>query len=272
MALADKLDTLVGFWAIDEQPTGSKDPYALRRAALGVIRIILTNQIRLDLWLPLSAALDAYCDQGNEDVANMIDTWIKEATARPARDAMRHATELFGISGLQDFIRDRLQVQLRQQGARHDLVNAVFALDVQRDLLMIVRRIEALGGFLDTEDGATLLAGYRRAANILRDEEKKAGEKYDGPVDPKLLAEPEERVLFEAIGAAEGEVRAAIEVEDFADAMVALAKLRAPVDAFFDKVLVNAPEPEVRANRLRLLNRIRQAMRTVADFSRVEGG
>ena len=124
------------------------------------IRIVLTNQIRLDLWLPLSASLDAYCDQGNEDVANMIDTWIKEASARPARDAMRHATELFGISGLQDFIRDRLQVQLRQQGARHDLVDAVFALDVQRDLLIIVRRVEALGGFLDTR-------GRRNAARRL---------------------------------------------------------------------------------------------------------
>ncbi len=142
---------------------------------------------------------------------------------------------------------------------------------VQDDLVLIVRRVEALGAFLDTDDGANLLAGYKRAANILREEEKKSGETYDGDVDPALLTEPEERTLFEAIGAAEGEVRAAVEVEDFADAMRALASLRAPVDAFFDKVLVNAPEPDVRANRLRLLNTIRRTTLAVADFSKIAG-
>ena len=137
--------------------------------------------------------------------------------------------------------------------------------------MLIVRRVEALGRFLDSEDGRNLLAGYKRAANILREEERKTGERYDAPVDPELLAEPEEKALFEAIGAATGEARAAVALEDFDGAMRALAELRAPVDAFFDKVLVNAPDKAVRANRLRLLDRIRQATLTVADFSKVEG-
>ncbi|MEX0852451.1 MAG: glycine--tRNA ligase subunit beta, partial [Bauldia sp.] len=272
VALADKLDMLVGFWAIDEKPTGSKDPYALRRAALGVIRIVLENELRVDLWQPLASSISAYLAQGNELVAAAVDGWIEEA-AHPetARETMHKVAAAFGVSGLQDFFRDRLQVQLRQQGARHDLVDAVFALPEQRDLHLIVRRVEALGKFLDTDDGRSLLVGYRRATNILREEEKKSGETYDGDIEPKLLSEPTERALFEAIGAAEGEVKAAVEVEDFADAMRALAKLRAPVDAFFDRVLVNAPDPAVRANRLRLLNRIRQATLAVADFSRIGG-
>ncbi len=273
VALADKLDMLVGFWAIDEKPTGSKDPFALRRAALGVIRIVLDNDVRLDLWEPLSTARGSYIDQGNEHVAAGVDAWIDQAVHpdESARATTERIATAFGVSGLQAFFRDRLQVQLREQGARHDLVDAVFALPGQRDLVLVVRRVEALGDFLDTDDGANLLVGYRRAANILRDEEKKSGETYDDEPDPKLLSEPEERALFEAIGAAEGEVRAAVEVEDFADAMRALAKLRAPVDAFFDKVLVNAPDPGVRANRLRLLNRIRQATLAVAEFSRIAG-
>ncbi len=272
VALADKLDMLVGFWAIDEKPTGSKDPYALRRAALGVIRIILSNNLRLDLWVPLRVSLSGYTEQGNKLVSAAVDRWIGEGVERETtRETVIRVTHAFGVSGLQDFFRDRLQVQLREQGARHDLVDAVFALPEQRDLVLIVRRVEALGQFLDTDDGANLLAGLKRATNILTDEEKKSGESYDGEVNPALLAEPEERALFEAVGAAEGEVRAAVEVEDFADAMRALAKLRAPVDAFFDKVLVNAPEADVRANRLRLLNKIRQATLAVADFSRVGG-
>ena len=169
------------------------------------------------------------------------------------------------------FFADRLKVQLREQGARHDLVDAVFALGSQDDLLLIVRRVEALGKFLDSEDGRNLLAGYRRATNILRDEEKKSGSRYDGEVDAARLVEPEEKTLFEAIGTATGEARAAVEVEDFGRAMASLARLRGPVDAFFDKVLVNAPDPEVRANRLRLLNRLREATLTVADFSRISG-
>ena len=267
VALADKLDTLVGFWAIDEKPTGSKDPYALRRAALGVIRILLSNELRVDLWAPLAAAIDGYLDQGNEIVISGLDTWIEDAQA----GLTLHKGTAFSVSGLQDFFADRLKVQLREQGARHDLVDAVFALSQQRDLLLIVRRVEALGKFLDTDDGKTLLAGTKRATNILRDEEKKASETYAGDVDPKLLTAPEEKALYEAIGAAEGEAAAAVQIEDFAEAMSALARLRAPVDAFFEKVRVNDDDPAVRANRLRLLNRIREATLTVADFSRVAG-
>ena len=228
VALADKIDTLVGFWAIDEKPTGSKDPYALRRAALGVIRIIIDNQLRLSL--------------------NKI--------AKP---------ELLA------FFADRLKVQLREQGARHDLVVAVFALEGQDDLLMVVRRVEALGKFLDSDDGKNLLAGVKRASNILRIEEKKDGKSYNGAVDGKLLDAAEEKALASAVATAKSEASAAVAKEDFAAAMTALAKLRPFVDAFFDKVTVNADDKEVRANRLTLLNEIREATRAVADFSKIEG-
>jgi glycyl-tRNA synthetase beta chain len=176
----------------------------------------------------------------------------------------------FGPS-LLAFFADRLKVQLREQGARHDLVDAVFALGGQDDLLLIVRCVEALGAFLDTDDGKNLLAGIKRAANILRDEEKKSGEKFDGSVDAGRLKEPEEKALAAAIDAALPEASAAVGREDFAGAMAALARLRTPVDAFFDKVRVNDADPAVRANRLRLLNRIREATLAVADFSKVGG-
>jgi glycyl-tRNA synthetase beta chain len=247
VALADKLDILTGFWAIDEKPTGSKDPYALRRAALGAIRIVLDNALRL----PLVAAFERHLAGALAKVAQALPNAI--------------------VADLLAFFHDRLKVQLREQGARHDLVDAVLALGRQDDLVLIVRRVEALGRFLDSDDGRQLLAGIKRATNILREEEKKTGEAYAGAVDPALLVEAEERALHEAIGAAEGEVKAAVAIEDFADAMRALARLRAPVDAFFDKVLVNAPDLGVRANRLKLLNRIREATLAVADFTRVGG-
>jgi glycyl-tRNA synthetase beta chain len=265
VALADKLDMLVGFWAIDEKPTGSKDPYALRRAALGVIRIVLENGLRLRLVARFDAALSL--------VEETLRSRAKAEAAR--RGGLQIAARGAGTEpshwGLLSFFADRLKVQLREQGARHDLVDAVFALGNQDDLLLIVRRVEALGKFLDSEDGKNLLAGYKRATNILREEEKKSGETYEGTVDPQALVEPEERSLFEAIGAATGEVTNAVKLEDFDDAMRALAQLRAPVDAFFDKVLVNAPDEKIRANRLRLLNRIREATLAVADFSKVGG-
>ena len=237
VALADKIDTLVGFWAIDEKPTGSKDPYALRRAALGVIRLVIDNKIRMPLL----------------------------AVAAKARKNFSAAADLLA------FFADRLKVHLREQGARHDLVDAVFALPGQDDLLMIVRRVEALGKFLDSDDGKNLLVGYRRAANILRDEEKKDKKSYAGEPDAKLLKEPQEKALAEAIGKAETEVTAALKKEDFAAGMAAIARLRTPVDAFFDNVTVNADEPALRENRLKLLDRIRAATRTVADFSKIEG-
>jgi glycyl-tRNA synthetase beta chain len=249
VALADKIDTLVGFWAIDEKPTGSKDPYALRRAALGVVRIILDNAFRLKL-LPLFAmhrqnALGAVGDRN-------LDAAVPAAN-------------------LLSFLADRLKVQLREQGSRHDLVDAVFSLEGQDDLLLIVRRVEALGTFLDTEDGKNLLAGTKRAANILRIEEKKDSAAYSGAPDPELYRQAEEWELARAIDVAKTEATTAIAREDFAHAMSAMAKLRPHVDAFFDKVTVNVDEPALRANRLKLLNEIRQATRAVADFSKIEG-
>jgi glycyl-tRNA synthetase beta chain len=174
-------------------------------------------------------------------------------------------------SDLLSFFADRLKVHLREQGARHDLVDAVFALPNQDDLLMIVRRVEALGKFLDSDDGKNLLVGYRRAANILRDEEKKDKRSYSGVPDSGLLKEAEEKALADAILRAEEEVEGALKKEDFAAAMSAMAKLRAPVDAFFDKVTVNADDKALRDNRLKLLDRIRKATLSVADFSRIEG-
>jgi glycyl-tRNA synthetase beta chain len=249
IALADKLDTLVGFWAIDEKPTGSKDPYALRRAALGTARLVLDNKLRVQLAGLLTQHL----------VADIIVGDLKVK----AGDHL--------VTDLLAFFADRLKVQLREQGARHDLVDAVFALGNQDDLLLIVRRVEALGKFLDTDDGKNLLAGTKRAANILRDEEKKSSETYTGAVESTLLTEPEEKALATALDAAVPAVTAAVAKEDFAAAMTALAKLRAPVDAFFEKVRVNADDPKVRVNRLRLLNRIREATLAVADFSKIAG-
>jgi glycyl-tRNA synthetase beta chain len=344
VALADKLDTLVGFFAIDEKPTGSKDPYALRRAALGVIRIVLSAGLRLRLLPVLGSALGRI-DEARAELADAafearqsslrapdvdgeqdLDIALENFDSGVRRGQARHAAAL--LAELLAFFADRLKVQLREQGARHDLVDAVFALGQpaaapekspprpsgeraasltsvselgeggegaessqskagtpspqpsprreegvapQDDLLLVVRRVEALGRFLDTDDGKNLLAGYKRAANILREEEKKSGEVFDGAVDPALLAEPEEKALHDAIAAGESALAASVAAEDFDAAMAALAKLRAPVDAFFDKVLVNAPDKAVRANRLRLLNKIRQATLAIADFSKIGG-
>lgn len=249
VALADKLDTLVGFWAIDEKPTGSKDPYALRRAALGVIRLLVDNVRKLALAPLLTAALKQVPGAGSVSEAGQID---------------KRAIDLIS------FFADRLKVQLRDQGARHDLVDAVFALEGQDDILMIVRRVEALAAFLATDDGKNLLAGTKRAANILRIEEKKDGRAYDGAPDASLYAQDEEKALAHAIDAAKSEAGAAVAKEDFAAAMTAMAKLRPAVDAFFDKVTVNAEDKAVRENRLKLLNEIRAATRAVADFSKIQ--
>lgn len=249
VALADKLDTLVGFWAIDEKPTGSKDPYALRRAALGVIRIVLKNELRLRL----------------ERIAARSPTWADLNTGDPG----------VTIVELLAFFADRLKIHLREEGARHDLIDAVFALPGQDDLVMIVRRVESLGKFLDSEDGKNLLVGYRRAANILRAEEKKDGEgAFADLPDHHLIearGEPEERALFHVTQAAERHARAHIEAEDVAAAMRSLAELRPAVDAFFDKVTVNADDQALRANRLKLLNMLRRATLAVADFSKIGG-
>jgi glycyl-tRNA synthetase beta chain len=261
VALADKLDLLVGFWAIDEKPTGSKDPYALRRAALGVIRIVLENGLRLELNQAIRKAIAPF-----RSLMKLTgEPIIADSGFLPAPDSTGTRHDLLA------FIADRLKVQLREQGTRHDLVDAVLSLGGQDDLLLIVRRVEALGRFLDTEDGRSLLAGTKRAVNILREEEKKSGAAFAGVVDPALLRAPEERTLFEAVGAATGAAEAAVAIEDYDGAMRALAALRTPVDVFFDKVRVNDDDPAVRENRLRLLNQIRAATLAVADFSKIEG-
>jgi glycyl-tRNA synthetase beta chain len=251
VALADKIDTLVGFWAIDEKPTGSKDPFALRRAALGIIRLIVENNIQMNL-VPLA----------NKHILSFV-------TAQALKDWNGQQVDQRCID-LLSFFADRLKVQLREQGARHDLVDAVFALEGQDDLLMVVRRVEALGKFLDTDDGKNLLAGTKRAANILRIEEKKDGKAYDGAPDAALYSLDEEKTLAKAIDQAKAEASAAVAKEDFASAMSAMAKLRPAVDAFFDKVKVNDDDAKVRENRLKLLNEIRAATRAVADFSKIQ--
>jgi glycyl-tRNA synthetase beta chain len=361
VALADKIDTLVGFWAIDEKPTGSKDPYALRRAALGVARLIVDNGIRIRL-LPvfvqhfranvLSEAAqveDLYNSLGDRNwgkdglFVSDLDALFEirfatcllalDGSAQPAyanyekakrdgvstlpydainqallekffvvRDFMEAAVperrepieanlnnldkpdyqriwetaetfvnQITGRSAtdLLAFFADRLKVQLREQGARHDLVDAVFALGGQDDLLMIVRRVDALGKFLDSDDGKNLLAGTKRASNILSIEEKKDKRTFDGAPDAALYSLAEEKALAKAIDEVKAEASAAVAREDFAAAMGAMAKLRPPVDAFFDHVRVNDDDAKVRENRLKLLNEIRSATRAVADFSKI---
>lgn len=270
VALADKLDTLAGFWAIDEKPTGSKDPFALRRAALGVIRLLLEG-LRFKLVDIFHAQL------------TLIDESLRATYLRRSEfgsyanlivgkqwDGRKIRRESFELL---EFFADRLKVYLRDQGARHDLIDAVFALPGQDDLLMVVRRVEALGQFLDTEDGKNLLAGYKRAANILRIEEKKDGRAYDSAPDAALAAagEPAERALAEALAKARQTASASVAREDFAGAMQALSTLRAPVDAFFQDVTVNASDPKLRENRLLLLNALRAATREVAEFAKIEG-
>ena len=290
VALADKLDMLVGFWAIGEKPTGSKDPFALRRAALGVIRIVLERRLRLNILEHTISTLSAIkVSDRMQELSQLvvaashlekagIKSGLQAAVLRQADTeaaqafANETANEAWQVShGLLSFFADRLKVYLRDQGARHDLIDAVFALPGQDDLLMIVRRVEALGRFLETEDGASLLALVRRALNILKIEEKKDGRSYDGKPAAKLLKDKEEKALSTAIKAVGKDVQAALAGEDFEAAMAALAKLRAPVDAFFDKVTVNADNPDIRANRLALLAQIRALTLEIADFSKIEG-
>jgi glycyl-tRNA synthetase beta chain len=289
VALVDKIDTLVGFWAIDEKPTGSKDPYALRRAALGVIRIILESGLRFRLTEPLvyahgrishrlfqfsSANFGAHFEAIKHLLKSESVNKVLEAHERGFEEGSRefhYQKSLGDIASLMAFFADRLKVQLREQGARHDLVDAVFALEGQDDLLLVVRRVEALGKFLDTEDGKNLLAGFKRAANIIRIEEKKDSREYTGAPDPKLYQLPEEKALAQGIDAARVEASSAVAKEDFEAAMHAMANLRPYVDAFFDKVTVNVDDKVLRENRLKLLNEIRAATRAVADFSKIEG-
>jgi glycyl-tRNA synthetase beta chain len=273
VALADKIDTLVGFWAIDEKPTGSKDPYALRRAALGAIRIILDNKLRIQLDELFGHGVAGYLSQDNKQVREGVESWASEKskTSETVRETIERVFRAYGVSDLQAFVKDRLKVQLRSKGIRHDLVDAVFAMPNQYDLLLSVLRVEALGKFLDTEDGKNLLASYKRATNIIRIEEKKDSREYTGAPDPKLYQQGEEKALAQAISVAEAEAERAVASEDFEAAMRAMASLRPHVDAFFDKVTVNVEDKALRENRLKLLNENRAATRAVADFSRIEG-
>lgn len=246
VALADKIDTLVGFFAIDEKPTGSKDPYALRRAALGVIRLVLENGLRVKLSEVFAAAHSAYTVSGFAPAGS--------------------------VGGdLMSFFADRLKVVLREQGVRHDLVDAVFALGGEDDLVRLLARVKALQAFVGSDEGANLLAAYKRASNIVRIEEKKDGASFDQPVDAPRLAQDEEKALFAALNEASATAKPLLDAEDFTGTMAALAKLRGPVDAFFDKVTVNAEDKDLRANRLRLLTQIRTTLNAVADFSKIEG-
>ncbi len=248
VSLADKLDSLVGFFAVDEKPTGSKDPFALRRAALGVIRLLIENDLRLPLVSVFKTAHRLLAEQNLK-----------------LRSTGEVADELL------EFFADRLKVALRERGVRHDLIDAVFALSHEDDLVRLLARVDALKNFLATEDGANLLVACRRASNIVAIEEKKDRTTYDGTADAALLTAAEERALHGALQQALGEVRPALGREDFVAAMQALARLRTPVDRFFDKVTVNTPEAALRANRLRLLSEIRRTLGEVADFARIEG-
>ena len=295
VALADKIDMLTGFWAIDEKPTGSKDPFALRRAALGVIRIGLENSIRVGLnsllmrslvsTLAQATVMDAikpFVDAamtldaaGHSDVAHeAFEMWSQsqreeilseEGKQKALQFAQNAATDLLS------FLADRLKVALRDQGIRHDVIQACFDLGGQDDLVLLVNRVRALQDFLATEDGANLLAGYRRASNIVAAEEKKDGVEYSGTPEVKFTEQDEERALFAALDAAEPAIVNALAAEDFAVAMGEMAKLRPVIDAFFDQVTVNAENQVVRRNRLCLLTRIRATMRQVAVWEVVEG-
>jgi glycyl-tRNA synthetase beta chain len=353
VALADKLDTLVGFWAIDEKPTGSKDPFALRRAALGVIRLVIENGVKLhleatirshlvalmridwrtfeltqssfkrmqreggdlheiwdelapvqrvymikgagrtldrttlrtelswDVWIGLVQAYNELCSlsgsKSEVDTASYVEAWGNQETIRhiSASKGILQRNIDDGVRDLVSFFHDRLKVLLRDQGQRHDLVDAVLASgEGNDDLLLVVRRVEALAALLGTEDGRNLLAGTKRAINILRIEEKKDGRAYDGAPDAALVharGEPEERALFALLQSAAAHARDHVAREDYAGAIKALAELRPAVDAFFDKVTVNAEDPALRENRLKILAELRAATATVADFSKIEG-
>lgn len=250
VALAEKIDVLTGFWAIDEKPTGSKDPFALRRAALGSIRLILENNLRINLLELFQVSSKQHVIDGSSE---------------------KRRVDFAEISDLMSFFADRMKPYFREKGVRHDLIDAVFALGGQDDLVLIVERVRALEAFLATEDGADLVALYRRAVNILGKEEKKDKKDYRGDADAALFEQDEERQLSADLSDVLKKAAGAIEKEDFEGALAAMSTLRGPVDAFFENVIVNADDAKVRANRLFLLSQIRSVLESVAVFSRIEG-
>ena len=254
VALADKLDTLVGFFAVDEKPTGSRDPYALRRAALGIIRLVLENGLRLPLREAFMKAYWGY-NETVPDFEKMLDGGHKPKILKRE---------------LLDFFADRLKAHLRERGVRHDHVEAVFALGNEDDLVRLLARVDALSGFLATDDGANLLAAYKRAANIVAIEEKKDDAVFDGDIAADRLDQDEERALVDGLSVSGATANRAIGEERYVDAMEAMSTLREPVDLFFDKVTVNADDADIRANRLRLLSQFRSTLGQIADFSRIE--
>lgn len=328
VALADKIDTLTGFWAIDEKPTGSKDPFALRRAALGVIRLVLGNGVRLDLtdllnrWLPIHAVIQlltkdiawslaaaklpngavrkfpnhvstSWPAEHGTDWNQLYFSWVPDIEANLSlNESKRHEKELQPnetltyetgvddegicnprryIPDLLSFFHDRLKVYLKDQGMRHDIIDACLAMPGNDDLTLLVKRATALSEVLKTEDGANLLQGFKRANNILSQAEAKDGVEYSYGADPKFAETDEERALFSALDTAEATITPAMQAEDFGTAMAAMASLRGPIDAFFTAVQVNSDNEIIRRNRLNLLHRIRAICSGVADLNRIEG-
>lgn len=294
VALADKMDLLAGFWAIGEKPTGSKDPYALRRMALGIIRILLTNAIRLPLRSMIVMALRrALADMAYTSGVNAIDQAVPSLPDSIPTNAFKDFSKIVAkvkdtafssladiipetsweteiVDDLMRFIAERLKVQLKDQGARHDLLDAIFVRAEDDDLVRVVAKINALAAFLESDDGANLLSGYRRANNIVKAEEKKDGQLFQGNPNDDLLIMPEEKILADAINQARTDMQRALSQEDYTAAMAALATLREPVDAFFEVVLVNADDPKLRENRLKLLNHIRETTQSIAEFEKIE--
>ncbi len=293
VALADKLDTLTGFWAIGEKPTGSKDPYALRRAALGVIRLVLGNRVQVNLMLTCvirimnhlidlrtkgegvarAQLIDEIKGSGFDAIAEQLRLSMIASATKQSRPIVDKAISdaMLIASDLLAFFHDRLKVHLRDQGIRHDVIDACLAMPNNDDLTLLVKRAEALAAFLKTSDGENLLQGFKRANNILTQAEAKDGVEYSFGPDPKLAEDGAEAALFAALDRAEAAITPAMGAEDFATAMAAMAALRAPIDAFFDAVQINADNQILRRNRLNLLHRIRATCLQVADLTRVEG-
>ena len=299
VALADKLDTLTGFWAIDEKPTGSKDPFALRRATLGVIRLVLGNSLRLDFANRVQKTLVSFMvsealmtgrlefrSQFKSDLEGVM-RYVGSIDFSPEKFAERFDELLVGkleavaynaairavsiSTDLISFFHDRLKVFLKDQGIRHDVIDACLAMPGNDDLTLLVKRAEALAAFLKTEDGTNLVQGFKRANNILTQAEQKDGVEYSFGADVKFAEGDEERALFAALDAAEAAIAPAMRAEDFAAAMTAMAALRAPIDAFFTAVQINSDNQVLRRNRLNLLHRIRATCAQVADLTRIEG-